>query len=68
MGWAPYKVYVLVLNLLHHGYLVFLEWLQFGSFLDFIIKIISTTGISMLLILTAELVFPRRLRFRTNTA
>ena len=68
MGWAPYTVYVFVLTLLHHGYLVLLEWLQFGSFLDFIIKIISTTGISMLLILTAELVFPRRLRFRTNTA
>ena len=68
MGWAPYTVYVLVLTLLHHGYLVFLEWLQVGSFLDFIIKVIATTGISMLLILTAELVFPRRLRFRTNTA
>lgn len=68
MGWAPYTVYVFVLTLLHHGYLVFLEWLQFGSFIDFIIKVISTTGISMLLILTAELLFPRRMKFRTNTA
>lgn len=68
MGWAPYSLYVLVLTLLHHGYLVFLEWLQFGSFLDFIIKVIATTGISVLLILTAEVVFPRRLKYRTNTA
>ena len=68
MGWAPYSVYVLALTLLHHGYLVFLEWLQVGSFLDFIIKIISTTAISMLMILTAEVLFPRRLKFRTNAA
>lgn len=68
MGWAPYSVYVLVLTLLHHGYLVFLEWLQFGSLLDFFIKIIATTAISMLMIFTAELLFPRKLKFRTNIA
>ncbi len=68
IGWAPYSVYVLVLTFLHHGYLIFLEWLQFGTFLDFIIKVISTTGISMLMILTGEVLFPRRLKFRTNTA
>ena len=68
MGWAPYSVYVFVLTFLHHGYLVFLEWLEFGSFFDFIIKVIATTGISMLMILTAEILFPRKLKFRTNTA
>jgi len=68
MQWTPYAVYVLVLTLLHHGYLVFLEWLSFGSFLDFLIKVVSTTGISLLLIFTAELLFPRNLKFRTNTA
>ncbi len=68
MQWTPYAVYVLVLTLLHHGYMVFLEWLSFGSFLDFIIKVISTTGISLLLIFTVELLFPRKLKFRTNTA
>ncbi|MBM3415393.1 MAG: rod shape-determining protein MreD [Bacteroidetes bacterium] len=68
MQWTPYAVYVFVLTLLHHGYMVLLEWLSFGSFLDFIIKIVATTGISMLLIFTAELLFPRKLRFRTNTA
>lgn len=68
MQWTLYTVYVFVLTLLHHGYMVLLEWLSFGSFLDFIIKIIATTGISMLLIFTVELLFPRKLRFRTNTA
>ena len=68
MGWTPYAVYVLVLTLLHHGYMVFLEWLDFGSFFDFLIKIVSTTGISMLLIFTVELLFPRKLKYRTNTA
>ncbi len=38
MQWTPYMVYVFVLTLLHHTYLVFLEWLDFGSFLDFLIK------------------------------
>jgi hypothetical protein len=68
MGWTPYLVYVLVLTLAHHGLLTFLEWLSFGSFLRFLIKITSTTAISMLLIIIVELLFPRRLKFRTNTA
>ena len=66
--WTPYAIYVFVLTLLHHGYMVFLEWLDFGSFLDFIIKVIASTGISILLIFTVELLFPRNLKFRTNTA
>ncbi len=68
MQWTPYTVYVFILTLLHHGYLVLLEWLNFGSFIDFLIKVIATTGISMLLIFTIELLFPRKLKFRTNTA
>ena len=68
MQWTPYAIYVLILTLLHHGYMVFLEWLSFGSFLDFLIKIVSTTGISLLLVVTMELLFPRKLKFRTNTA
>jgi hypothetical protein len=68
MGRTPYAVYVFILTLLHNGYLVFLEWLQFGDFVDFLIKIVATTGISMLLIFTVELLFTRQLKFRTNTA
>jgi hypothetical protein len=68
MGWTPYLIYIFVLTLFHHGYMVLLEWLSFGSILNFVIKVIATTGISMLLIITAELLFPRRMKFRTNTA
>lgn len=68
MGWGPYFIYAFILTLLHHSYLVMLEWLQFGSFLTFIIKTLSTVAISMLLILIVELLFPRRLKYRTNTA
>ncbi len=68
MGSAPYAVYVLVLSLLHHGYILLLEWLEVGNFLDFVIKVICSTAISVLLIFTAEILFPRRLKYRTNTA
>ncbi|MFN8289224.1 MAG: rod shape-determining protein MreD [Chitinophagaceae bacterium] len=68
MQWTPYAVYVLVLTLLHHGYMLFLEWLSIGNFLDFLIRVVTTTGISLLLVFTAEILFPRKLKFRTNTA
>ena len=67
MGWAPYFMMVFILTLLHHGYLVFLEWMQFGSFLYFLGKVLATTGISMLLVLITELLFYRKEKFRTNT-
>jgi hypothetical protein len=66
MQWMPYMVYVLLLTILHHTYMTFLQWLQFGKFTDFLIKVISTTAISMLLVFTVELLFPRKLKFRTN--
>ena len=68
MGWAPYMLYAFLLTLLHHTYLTLLEWMQPGNIFDFLIKIVATTGISMLLILTVELLFPRKLKYRTNTA
>jgi hypothetical protein len=67
MGWAPYGTYVFVLTLFHHIYLVFLEWMSFGSFWYFIGKVTATTGISMVLILLTELLFFRKDKFRTNT-
>ena len=68
MGWAPYMVYAFILTLLHHLYLVTLEWIQFGDILAFLIKVAATVAISMVLIITTELLFPRRLKYRTNTA
>jgi hypothetical protein len=68
MQWTPYAVYIFVLTLFHHGYMLFLEWLDFGSFFGFILKVFTTTAISLLLIFTVEVLFPRKLKFRTNTA
>lgn len=68
LGWPQYIVYALVLTLFHHTYLTLLQWLQFGTFLQFIIKVLATTAVSLLLIFTAELLFPRKLKYRTNTA
>lgn len=68
MGLAPYATYVVILTLVHHTWLVFLEWMQFGSFLYFLGKVLGTTGISLLLILVTEILFYRKQRFKTNTA
>jgi rod shape-determining protein MreD len=67
MNWAPYFTYVFILTLLHHGYLVFLEWMRFGNFWFFLGKVTATTGISLLLIFITELLFFRKEKFRTNT-
>lgn len=68
MGWAPYSLYVGLLTFIHHFYLVFIEWLQFGSFLYFIGKVLGTTAISLLMIFLAELLFLRKGKYRTNAA
>lgn len=68
MGWAPYSTLVLILTLLHNGYLVFLEWMNFGNFLYFLGKVIATSAISLLLIAITELLFYRKQKYRTNTA
>ena len=67
MGWAPYFMLVFILTLLHNGYVVFLEWLNAGSFFYLLGKTFATTAISMLLILITELLFFRKEKFRTNT-
>ena len=67
MGFAPYMTYALILTFIHHSYLIFLEFLQFGSFWYLAGKILGTTGISMLLIMVTELIFYRKEKFRTNT-
>lgn len=68
LGMRAYGLYALILATVHNGYLLFLEWLSFGSFINFMLKLIISTAISMLLILIAELIFPRKLKYRTNTA
>jgi protein-S-isoprenylcysteine O-methyltransferase Ste14 len=68
MQWAPYSVYVVVLTFLHHFFLQFLEWLSVGSFWEFIAHVIASTAVSLLLIFTIELLFSRKMKYRTNTA
>lgn len=68
MGPAPYATYVFILTLVHNGYLVFLEWMEFGTFFYFIGKVLASTGVSLLLIFVTELLFFRKEKFRTNTA
>lgn len=64
MGQVPYMTYLVGMILLHHFYLILLEWLQFGSFLYFTAKLIATTIISLLLILIADLLLNRNTRTR----
>jgi hypothetical protein len=68
LGWAPYFLYILIFTFIHHFYLVFIEWLQFGNFLYFLGKVLGTTGVSFLLIFITEMLFFRKQKFRTNTA
>lgn len=68
MGLTQYMVYIAVLTLLHNTYLVFLEWMDFGNIWYFLGKVIATTIISLLLISITEMLFVRKLRYRTNTA
>ncbi|WP_207495016.1 rod shape-determining protein MreD [Aridibaculum aurantiacum] len=68
LGWAPYFLYVLVLTFLHHSYLVFIQWMEFGNIIFFLGKVTATTAVSFLLIFIAEMLFFRKQKFRTNTA
>jgi hypothetical protein len=60
MGWVPYITYAGILSLIHHICLVLIEWLQFGDFFYFLGKVAGSTAISLLLILIAELLVPRK--------
>ena len=60
MGWGPYLFYLFILTFAHHFYLVLLEWLQFGSFTYFIGKVFTTSLMSILLIMSVELIMNRR--------
>ena len=66
-GFMPYMLYASVLTLVHHSWLFFLEAWQFGNFWYFIVKTLSSTLISLLLIIIVELIFSRKQQFRKNT-
>jgi hypothetical protein len=64
MGPVPYATYLIILTLLHHFYLILLEWMQFGSFLYFIGKLVATTLVSLLLIMITDLFLNRKSKLR----
>jgi hypothetical protein len=68
MGWAPYSLYIVLLTFIHHFYLMLIELLQFGNFLQFLAKVAISTAISVLLIFITEMLFFRKGRYRTNAA
>jgi rod shape-determining protein MreD len=67
MGLTPYLTYVTILTFIHHTFLFFLQALQTGGYFYFLLKSLTSTAISLLLILLIELLFVRKQRFRTNT-
>ncbi len=64
MGAVPYATYLITLTMLHHFYLILLEWMQFGSFFYFLGKLIATTLVSLLLILITDLFLNRKSKLR----
>ncbi len=66
-GFLPYIVFMGVLSLFHNGWLYLLEAWQFGNIWYFLVKTISSSIISLLLIIIIELGFARKQKFRTNT-
>lgn len=68
LGWVPYTTYVMLLTFVHHSYMIFIEWTQFGDFLYFIGKVAATTALSLLLIFITEMLFFRNAKYRTNAA
>ncbi|HSV11740.1 MAG TPA: rod shape-determining protein MreD [Hanamia sp.] len=67
MGFTPYLTYITILTFIHHTFLFFLQALQTGGYFYFLLKSLTSTAISLLLILLIELLFVRKQRFRTNT-
>lgn len=65
-GIAPYALYISVLTFIHHFYLILLEWLTTGNWWYLLGKVFATTGVSLLLILIAELLVYRKDNVRTN--
>ncbi|HSK12339.1 MAG TPA: hypothetical protein VK907_03940 [Phnomibacter sp.] len=57
MGGASFILFISLLTLFHHGWLVFLEWMSFGTFLFFVSKVFFSTLVSLGLILITELIF-----------
>ena len=67
LGLAPYATYIVLLTVIHHGYLFTLEEWQLSNLWYIIIKTLASSLISLLLILIVEMLFSRKQKFITNT-
>ena len=67
LGFIPYASYVLVLTLLHHGFLFTIQAFQFANITYLVFKTLGTTAMSLLLIFIVEIIFVRKQKFITNT-
>jgi small-conductance mechanosensitive channel len=59
MGTSSYIVYLFFITLLYHGWLVMLEWMDFGNMLFYVGKVFFSTLVSLALFLITELIFRR---------
>lgn len=66
MGFASYFTYLTILIFIHHILLFFLQALQTGGMVYFVVKTLFSTAVSLLLVLLTELLFSRRQRFKAN--
>jgi cell shape-determining protein MreD len=66
-GRVPYLIYAGILIVFHNFWLFMLEAWQFADVWYFLIKTLLSTLISLLLVLTIELLFSRKQKFKTNT-
>ncbi|MBU6158424.1 MAG: rod shape-determining protein MreD [Bacteroidetes bacterium] len=67
MGMVPYISYVAILTLLHHFCLFSIQAFQFGDMSYMWLKTGISWGVSLVLILSIELIFHRKQKFLTNT-
>lgn len=57
MGNASYILFISLLTLVHHVWIVFIQWMDVGDVLFFIGKVFCSTLVSLLLIFITELIF-----------
>ena len=66
MGFTSYSIYIIILTLVHHCFLFFLQLLSVGHFGYFFVKIILSTLISLLLLAITEIIFVRAKKTRAS--
>jgi rod shape-determining protein MreD len=60
MGAFPYATYLALMTVVHQGWLLFLEWLDLGDAGYFVIKVLTTSALSLALMAVTEAVFRNR--------